>query len=563
MGLKLDLPVIPVLIAVALLVYVLLRMWRSRRERVAPWLIATIVILLAWALGLTQELSNPHLEGKLFWANLEFVPIMALPIVWLLTLRRIVERRAPRRWWQVAGWAVTALLMTMVFVNPQHLYRLHPSLVTVNGESALNYDYGPLFYFGFVPWAAGLLVAAATLLIRGMSQTPLVFRRRNVVLLLASVVPMAGLAIYLSKTLPWQSFDPTFLCVSIAVLMCGYAVLRYHVLDVAPLARNAVIEYLADGVVVIDANDSVIDFNAAARRICPGLDRRVIGRQISEAIPDQPAISHAVHRAHDVSERETTRLAAPARTDEQTAESPRADAFSESDEISLGEVTLVVNLAEDGQGAQRVRHLAVSVSPMQDRDGGRLGSVIIFHDVTRRVQLYEEAQLHAATDDLTALLVRRHFRRLADRELSRAACHNLSLSLLAIDLDDFKTVNDSFGHQAGDQVLRSVASACREQLRDIDLMARFGGDEFCVLLPQADEPQALQVAERLREAIGARQHWSDGRAFSLTASVGIATIDVVDAQGLNEMIGAADAGLYEAKRRGKDRVAVGPPVKRG
>ena len=152
-----------------------------------------------------------------------------------------------------------------------------------------------------------------------MSQTPLVFRRRNGMLLLASVVPMAGLAIYLSKTLPWQSFDPTFLCVSVAVLLCGYAVLRYHVLDVAPLARSAVIEYLADGVVVIDANDRVIDFNAAARSICPGLDRRVIGRKVSEAIPDQPAISHAVHRAHDASGHETTGLTAPARTDEHTA----------------------------------------------------------------------------------------------------------------------------------------------------------------------------------------------------------------------------------------------------
>lgn len=563
MGLKLDPPVIPVLIAVALLVYVLLRMWRSRRERISPWLIATIVILLAWALGLTQELSNPHLGGKLFWANLEFVPITALPIVWLLTLRRIVDRRAPRRWWQLIGWAVTATLMAMVFVNPYHLYGMHPSLATVNGESALNYDYGPLFYYGFVPWAAGLLVVAATLLIRGMSQTPLVFRRRNGILLLASVVPMAGLAIYLSKTLPWQSFDPTFLCVSVAVLLCGYAVLRYHVLDVAPLARSAVIEYLADGVVVIDANDRVIDFNAAARSICPGLDRRVIGRKVSEAIPDQPAISHAVHRARDASEREKTGLTAAAHTDEHTAALPPADEFSEGDDVSLSEATLVVDLAEEEQGAQRVRHFAVSVSPMQDRDGARLGSVIIFHDVTRRVQLYEEAQLHAATDELTALFVRRHFRRLADRELSRAARHGLSLSLLAIDLDDFKMVNDSFGHQAGDEVLRSVASACREQLRGIDLMARFGGDEFCVLLPQADGPQAVQVAERLRAAIGARRHCFDGRDFSLTASVGVVTIDVVQAEGLNDVIAAADAGLYEAKRRGKDRIAVGSPVRTG
>ena len=237
--------VIPVLIAALLLVYVLLRMWRSRRERVGPWLIATIAILLAWAVGLTLELSSPHLQAKLFWANLEFIPIICLPLIWLLTLRRIVDARAPRHWWQVVGWTITGLLLAAVFANPHHLYRGNPSLALINGYPALNYDYRIVFYAGFVPWAVILLLGGAALLVRGMSQTPLMFRRRNQVLLVASLLPMAGLVVYLTDTLPWHSFDPTFSCVSVAVLLCGFAVLRYRVLDVVPLARDAVIEHLA------------------------------------------------------------------------------------------------------------------------------------------------------------------------------------------------------------------------------------------------------------------------------------------------------------------------------
>ena len=255
---------IPVFAATVLLVYVLVKIWHSRRQRTAPWLMATIAILLAWSVGLILELTSVRLPDKFLWATLQFVPIMLLPLVWLLTLRRIVDARAPRRWWQAAGWAITALLITSVLVNPGHLFHGTPYIDVVNGERALNYDYHLLFFAAFVPWAAALLVTSSALLIRGMSQTPFIFRRRNQILLAASLLPLAGLAVYLTDTMPWHSFDPTFICVSVAVLLCGYAVLRYRVFDVVPLARDAVIQHLAAGVVVIDVGGRVIDFNKVA-----------------------------------------------------------------------------------------------------------------------------------------------------------------------------------------------------------------------------------------------------------------------------------------------------------
>ncbi len=555
--------VIPVLIATALLVYVLVRVWHSRHERTAPWLIATIIILLSWSLGLIMELTNNPLGDKLFWANLEFVPIMCLPLVWVLTLRRIVDARAPRQWWQVAGWLITALLIACVFVNPDHLYRGHSTIQVVSGEPALNYDYRILFYAGFVPWAAAMLVASAALLIRGMSQTPIIFRRRNQVLLAASLLPMAGLAVYLTNTLPWHSFDPTFLCVSGAVLLCGFAVLRYRVLDVVPLARDAVIEQLAGGVIVLDAGDRVIDFNPAARAICPGLDREAIGCAVHEVLPDHPAIIEAVRyggaaRAHDLAGMSTGATRGKGKTAASLADGQpaRLAALADpgADEGLFDDATVMVEVGDDSTSLAGQRHFAVSLTPVRDRFGKRVASAIILSDVTRRMQLYREIRQLAATDELTGLFTRRHFRHLANQELARALRHGLPVSVLVFDIDEFKDVNDSFGHEAGDDLLRSIATVCREQLRMFDVISRYGGDEFCALLPQVPLAQAVQVGERLCKAVAAYEHTYKERVFRVTISVGVAGVDVLRTETLGDLIRSADDALYRAKREGKNRV---------
>jgi diguanylate cyclase (GGDEF)-like protein len=220
-----------------------------------------------------------------------------------------------------------------------------------------------------------------------------------------------------------------------------------------------------------------------------------------------------------------------------------------------GDATLVVEVGDrrstalDGQ-----RHFAVSITPIRDRVGERVGSAVILFDVTRRVQLYKEVKQLAVTDELTGLFARRHFRELAKKELARAAQLELPVSLLIFDIDGFKAVNDSFGHHVGDEVLHSVAITCREQLRSIDLFSRYGGDEFCALLPQLQVSQALNVAERLRAAVAAQQQGHESSAFRVTISVGVAGVAVTTSQTLGELIKAADKALYRAKREGKDRV---------
>ena len=171
-------------------------------------------------------------------------------------------------------------------------------------------------------------------------------------------------------------------------------------------------------------------------------------------------------------------------------------------------------------------------------------------------RLHRIVERQALVDGLTGLPNRRQCEETLGAELARAERYPGPLSVVVADLDDFKDVNDRFGHQAGDVVLREFAALLQENLRDIDLAGRWGGEEFLLLLPGTDLEGAAHVAERVRRALEQRTLLSvDGEAIPVTASFGVAAYP--QAGSAAALFAAADAALYEAKRRGKNRVSAG------
>ena len=174
-------------------------------------------------------------------------------------------------------------------------------------------------------------------------------------------------------------------------------------------------------------------------------------------------------------------------------------------------------------------------------------------DQLAQMQRVLEAQNHAlaelaTTDALTGLKNRRHFFEAIVAGLALAGRDGLPVSVAMLDVDHFKSFNDTYGHPAGDEVLRRVASSLRSAVRAHDLVARYGGEEFIVLMPSTDAGGAMQVAERLRAAVAAGP-WADR---PITASIGVATATVptTDAAAL---VDAADRALYRSKQAGRDR----------
>src|SRR5258708_5932009 len=163
----------------------------------------------------------------------------------------------------------------------------------------------------------------------------------------------------------------------------------------------------------------------------------------------------------------------------------------------------------------------------------------------------------AFTDHLTGLANRRRFERQLDREIARTDRYGHPFCLLMLDIDNFKSVNDTFGHEAGDEAIRRLAKTLQEGIRGIDLAARIGGDEFAAILAETHLSRGVEVAERLREAIEATEiPTASSITVSITASFGVAESPSC-AQTTAELLACADAALYQAKHQGRDRVIQG------
>lgn len=165
----------------------------------------------------------------------------------------------------------------------------------------------------------------------------------------------------------------------------------------------------------------------------------------------------------------------------------------------------------------------------------------------------EEVQKLAIIDALTGLYNRRHFFELAEFEFQRAHRYQRELSVIMLDIDDFKMVNDTYGHIIGDQVLQEIAESCRQETRKVDIVARYGGEEFIFLLPEIDIETAMQVAERLRENIATRKITTRAGSVTVTASLGLSNL-TEDYPNLESLLIAADAALYQAKETGRNRI---------
>ncbi len=164
-----------------------------------------------------------------------------------------------------------------------------------------------------------------------------------------------------------------------------------------------------------------------------------------------------------------------------------------------------------------------------------------------------ELREKAATDFLTGLPNRRHFLARAEQEIARAQRYGHALSLLMIDIDHFKAINDGFGHPAGDRAIIAVGGHCADACRSSDLAGRLGGEEFAMLLPEAGLAEAQAVAERLRLGTQALQVLEDGRRLPVSISIGIASLEPGDA-GPDALLARADRALYAAKNAGRDCV---------
>ena len=316
----------------------------------------------------------------------------------------------------------------------------------------------------------------------------------------------------------------------------AWALFRYRLFDIAPLARGMVVDGLSDGVIVLDTYDRIVDFNPAAATLFPDLDEDALGRPVSEILAFHPGLLESIGHAS-------------------VGEAPPSTVVAELSMALPG---------DEGSGAAlRVTALHARPDAVRSRSGRLLGHSVLLHDVTRSVELLRQVERLATTDPLTELLTRKAFLELGEREMTRARAHGFPMWLVLLDLDHFALVNDLYGSDAGDEVIRAVAGACRRVLRAFDLVGRFAGEEFVLLLPhlsarrrRGTSPSGCGRPSR-RSPCGRTSSWS-----AVTASVGLAGTGQADARVPQRPAGAGGQRAA-ARPRGRRQPASSSASRRG
>lgn len=208
-------------------------------------------------------------------------------------------------------------------------------------------------------------------------------------------------------------------------------------------------------------------------------------------------------------------------------------------------------ISADGQ----VRWISDKCFVSQQTDPSKVIVVGIAEDITEKKHLEGELQRLATTDVLTQSSNRRHFFECAHREFEQARLDGSSLGFLLLDIDDFKIINDSYGHPAGDQVLQRIAESGRGALRRGDLFGRIGGEEFAAVFPGCAPEMAKQIAERLQREIQRLSFTHDGKQYGVTVSQGLTNLTPEDEM-LDSLFSRADAAMYQAKRQGKNQIVL-------
>ncbi len=432
--------------------------------------------------------------------------------------------------------AIEPLAVVTVAALPATRDLVMSGVVVARADGEASVVLGPLF-LAHTAYSYVLVAFATTRLVRCYLRSTGVFRRQVAALLVATALSAVGYVVAVAGRLDGAGIDVTPLFFLVTGLIDCVAIFRGGLLRLVPVAREQVVDTVPDAVLVVDPDGVLIDVNPTAvrmlRRLRPEVTGELVGRPVGDVAGPRAVAAFgttAGRGGHLVAEvRPGLWL------------DVRGSALADPRGRALGYIVVVRDVSEQQERQAAVerlnRQLAEQVEVIE-----RL-----------RAELAEEA----VRDPLTGLHNRRHLDRVLAAVLAgrpRAG----QLSLLVVDVDHFMSVNDRFGHAAGDTVLTSVATTLSAALRAGDTAARLGGEEFVLVLPGAGREVAIERAERVRREVAAARHLLDGDDVGVTVSIGVAVCPA-DGSDPAALLEAADQALYTAKATGRDRVVAAVP----
>jgi len=484
--------------------------WKRKDMPGSHTFIPYMISLVAYIFGYAFQLTSDTLEAIMRWTVVQYLGIAPAPVLGLLFIMHYLGiRLSPRV--QTAMLVIPLITILMVATNDyHHLY--YKSIHLVQGAPFLTVDFEiGQWYIVHGIYTFSSMLAAFVLLVRRWNMTIGNFRKQLATLIVGQLLPIVAAFVYLIGLIPY-GMDPVPLVLCFTSALYIWAIVSSRMLTIVPIARATIFESMSEGVVVLNAAGRLVDMNNAMLHMLPGLDASTIGT-------DWGAL--------------WKRLTGTAFPLTQADDQRQGEAYWHSEGMEA--------------------HYNIRSSVVRGPEGSSIGTVLMVIDVTQERRLQEQLTKMAYYDGLTGIYNRTQFILQAKAQMEQSKLHAQPLSMILFDIDYFKRINDTYGHEAGDQALLHVTGVVREQLPDQAIFGRFGGEEFAIGLPECSLPDACKLAERIRQALEAKPLYYDEHAIVITSSFGIAACNADDA--FETVFRRADQALYQAKRDGRNRVA--------
>lgn len=476
------------------------------KNRIAAYFSIMCLAIALFNIGYSMELLSQTANQLEFAIVVEIFGFVFVTPLWALAANEFYFYRNSSFLIKFHIFIIPMLTLFIAATNEyHHFYYTDYIINNYHGLSMASIIKGP-WYFVFIVYTYCAFSYGILVFFLLWKKSLYSLKTPECLILIGSLFPGIAYLIYELNVLPIP-YDFTTLGFALFALTFSIALFKFDFLKLKEIARESVFDEVKEGIIVVDKINRLIDFNRSAQKMFHWLTSQNLGKSLLEFEEGRLIVGQS------------------------------SDNFDI--QIRQGDV---------------VKYVGFTMTPVWSNNKA-VGKILIFQDITTQVRALEELKKIATHDTLSEVYNRRKLMEEGEREFIRALRYNTDLSALMIDIDYFKKINDTYGHLVGDQVIKSIATLCKQRIRQTDIIGRYGGEEFLILTPNTDLNQALVIAEDLRRLVEKKVIHYNGQSIMVKISIGVAsTLAVSKKQSLTELINESDKALYEAKNSGRNKV---------
>lgn len=478
----------------------------KQRNRLSAFFSILCLSLAIYIIGYGLELLSNDIEDTMFFLKLQIMGSSFMICLWFLFSFKFYYNKNLSWPLSIGLLIIPATTLFLGVTNEyHHLFYNHISTIHYK-DFILTHTIKGLWYYVQIIYSYIFYVFGITLFFKSWRSSKYKLQTPAFWMIFGSAWPCILYLVYLFGFSPYN-LDLIPFGLGVFSVTSFMAVFKFDFLELNDAIKDIMFSEIYEGIIIIDYKNRLIDYNSAAQKIFSCLNKKNKGKDLSGIEDCKKIIEHT-------------------------------------------KSTFEMKIIKDG----RPKYYEFRVSPIKNRDKV-LGYVYFIMDTTKQRKILQYLSLMASYDSLTEVYNRRRLMEDAEREFLRTKRYGGNLSVLIIDIDSFKTINDQYGHLAGDKVLRSVAGIFKNRVRATDILGRYGGEEFIILLPQTTIENAFKIAENIRKQIENINIINDQQVIHVTVSIGVATYKC-NHENIQQLINQADLSLYKAKNNGKNQTAV-------